>query len=64
MKLSLVVPCFNEEGNIQKMYDETVRTFDGRIDDYEFVFVDDGSTDGTYHILKSYSLYSVSDKSP
>ena len=41
MKLSLVVPCFNEEGNIQKMYDETVRAFDGKIDDYEFVFVDD-----------------------
>lgn len=52
MKLSLVVPCFNEEGNIQKMYDETVRVFDGKVDDYEFVFVNDGSTDGTYHILK------------
>lgn len=53
MKLSLVIPCFNEEGNVQKMYDETVKAFKNKVDDYEFVFVDDGSTDGTYRILKN-----------
>lgn len=53
MKLSLVIPCFNEEGNVQKMYDETVKTFKNKVDDYEFVFIDDGSTDGTYRILKN-----------
>ena len=59
MKLSLVIPCFNEEGNVKKMYNETVRVFDGKVSDYEFVFVDDGSTDGTYSALKE--LYSNQD---
>lgn len=61
MKLSLVIPCYNEEGNVQKFYDETVKTFSGKVSDYEFVFVDDGSTDKTYTILKN--LYEEKNKS-
>lgn len=52
MKLSLVVPCYNEEGNVEKFLSETNRVFDGVVEDYEFVFVNDGSTDGTYKNLK------------
>lgn len=61
MKLSLIIPCYNEEGNVQKFYDETIKTFNGKIDDYELVFVDDGSTDKTYHNLKN--LYEENAKS-
>ncbi|MFR6064472.1 MAG: glycosyltransferase family 2 protein [Eubacterium sp.] len=52
MKLSLVVPCYNEEGNVEKFYSEVVRVFDGKVDDYEFVFVNDGSKDKTFKNLK------------
>ena len=52
MKLSLVVPCYNEEGNVEKFYSEVKRVFDGCVEDYEFVFVNDGSKDETYHKLK------------
>lgn len=45
--LSLVIPCYNEEGNVENFYNETVRAFSGNIDEYEFVFVDDGSKDST-----------------
>lgn len=52
MKLSLVVPCYNEEGNVEKFYSEVKKVFDGKVDDYEFVFVNDGSKDKTYELLK------------
>lgn len=62
MKLSLVIPCYNEEGNVQKFYDETVETFNNNVDNYEFIFVDDGSTDETYHNLKKlYESHPESD---
>ena len=50
MKLSLVVPCYNEEGNLEKMYNETARVFADV--DYEVVFVNDGSRDKTAEILR------------
>lgn len=53
MKLSLVIPCFNEEGNIKPMYQKVADTFEGKIEDYEFVFVNDGSSDQTEAQLKA-----------
>lgn len=47
MLLSLVVPCYNEEGNVTRFYSETERVFRGKVENYEIVFVDDGSHDGT-----------------
>lgn len=52
MKLSLVVPCYNEEGNVEKFYSEVKKAFEGKVEDYEFVFVNDGSKDETYNKLK------------
>ena len=52
MKLSLVVPCYNEEENVQRFYDEVNKTFCGLISDYEIVFVNDGSADKTGENLK------------
>ncbi len=53
MKLSLVVPCYNEEENVQRFFDETERVFGGVIRNYEIVFVNDGSTDKTQKNLKA-----------
>lgn len=47
MKLSLVVPCYNEEGNVEKFFDAVNEAFESKVDDYEFVFVNDGSKDET-----------------
>lgn len=49
--LSLVVPCFNEQDNVKLFFDEVNRVFDGKVHDYEFVFVNDGSRDKTYERL-------------
>ena len=59
MKLSLVVPCFNEEDVVYDFYKEVKAVFQGKADDYEFVFVNDGSRDKTLEILKA--IYKVSD---
>ena len=52
MKLSLVVPCYNEEDNVEKFYNEVKRSFLGKIKDYEIIFVNDGSKDKTMKKLK------------
>ena len=52
MKLSLVVPCYNEQDNVELFYEECVKAFDGKVSDYEFVFVNDGSSDETLTKLK------------
>ncbi len=62
MKLSVVVPCYNEEDNIDKLKTEFFPVAaklignrlpdDSQIDSVEVVFVDDGSKDDTYESLK------------
>ena len=52
MLLSLVVPCYNEEGNVEKFFSETNKAFTGKDFEYEFVFVNDGSKDKTGSNLK------------
>ena len=52
MKLSLVVPCYNEEANVKRFFNEVNNAFLCNIDDYEFVFVNDGSKDKTFDNLK------------
>ena len=52
MKLSLVVPCYNEAENVDAFQDAVIGAFDGCGYDYEIVFVDDGSRDATFHNLK------------
>lgn len=52
MILSLVVPCFNEEENIFRFFRETENAFSGRNEKLEYVFIDDGSSDGTLSNLK------------
>lgn len=52
MKLSLVVPCYNEEANVKRFFDEVNKSFENKVSDYELVFVNDGSKDNTYAELK------------
>ncbi len=52
MKLSLVVPCYNEEKNVSLFYDAVKKDFAGVNFDYEIVFVNDGSRDGTFRELQ------------
>jgi glycosyltransferase involved in cell wall biosynthesis len=52
--LSVVLPVYNEEGNIRKVLEELVDFFRRQetFEDYEIIAVDDGSTDKTPQILR------------
>ena len=52
MKLSLVVPCYNEEANIKPFYDEIYKTFKKENIILELLFINDGSKDNTIVELK------------
>ena len=63
MKLSLIVPCFNEAENVPKLHDELLPVIqsmlergrmnaDETLESVEMIFVDDGSSDGTRARLK------------
>ncbi|MBI2613577.1 MAG: glycosyltransferase family 2 protein [Candidatus Levybacteria bacterium] len=49
--ISVIIPIFNEEGNIQKLYNEINEVLPDK-DSYEIVFVDDGSKDESFNLLK------------
>lgn len=51
MKLSLIVPCYNEAENVAAFQEAVLAAFDGCSYDYEIIFVDDGSKDATLHNL-------------
>ncbi|MGH7466953.1 MAG: glycosyltransferase family 2 protein [Longimicrobiales bacterium] len=48
LAVSVVIPVYNEEANVQEMHARLAASMDG---DAEFIFVDDGSTDQTYQRL-------------
>jgi glycosyltransferase involved in cell wall biosynthesis len=50
--VSLVTPVFNEEGNVEELYSQTVKAFQIAGVRYEFIFVDNGSTDNSLQIIK------------
>jgi glycosyltransferase involved in cell wall biosynthesis len=55
--ISLVVPCFNEEATLLPFYKEAVKVLEKeKALTGEFVFVDDGSTDATFSIMRDLAL--------
>ena len=53
LQASIVVPCYNEELRMKPFMDELLRR--GK-ENWEFIFVNDGSKDNTLRILKSYNF--------
>jgi len=51
LEVSVVAPLLDEQDNIRPLYEQIVRTLDGKYE-FEMVFVDDGSTDKSFEILK------------
>ncbi len=53
MKISVVIPIYNEEENLTLLYDELTEVMGSLGHPYEILFIDDGSSDSTLSILKS-----------
>jgi len=50
MKLSFVIPVFNEQDSLNQLYSEIIENV--KEYEYEIIFIDDGSTDDSYTILQ------------
>jgi undecaprenyl-phosphate 4-deoxy-4-formamido-L-arabinose transferase len=50
-EISVVIPVFNEEDNLRELGERLIRTLTAMGRPYEIIFVDDGSTDGSWAIL-------------
>src|SRR3989344_2694765 len=47
MEISIVIPAYNEEGNITPLYEKIIESLSKITNKYEIIYVDDGSTDMT-----------------
>ncbi|MCF8256199.1 MAG: glycosyltransferase family 2 protein [Flavobacteriales bacterium] len=47
MRFSIIIFCFNEVGNLQRVVADVLTVMDGIAEQYEVILVNDGSTDGT-----------------
>jgi len=50
-EISVVIPVFNEEENLRELGERLIRTLTAMGRPYEIIFVDDGSTDGSWELL-------------
>jgi len=54
IELSLVIPTFNEEGNVQRLYNEILLVLKQlQISTYEVIFIDDGSSDQSLQCIEA-----------
>ena len=53
-KVSVLIPCYNEKENVVPMSEAVVNIFENECEqyDYELVFIDNDSTDGTRDLLR------------
>ena len=56
-KVSFVIPAYNEEDSLPELYTRVKKNIDlctseGLMTDYEFLFINDGSSDGTLNVIK------------
>lgn len=53
--ISIIIPTYNEEENLPILYQRLLEFTKNSENDFEFIFVDDGSSDGSFPILKELS---------
>jgi len=56
MDISIVIPLLNEDESIKELYDWIAKVMQSNRFDYEIIYVDDGSTDNSYNILRELAL--------
>lgn len=52
-ELSIIIPLLNEEESLVPLHQWIVKALEGKSSSYEIIFIDDGSTDGSWDIIQS-----------
>ncbi|MEM9143954.1 MAG: glycosyltransferase family 2 protein [Bacteroidota bacterium] len=60
MNLSIVIPLLNEEESLRELHDWVMRVMEAHGYSYEILFIDDGSTDGSWDVISQLSLQNPS----
>ncbi len=55
MQISIVIPLFNEEESLPELHDWIVRVMEANAFSYEILFINDGSTDDSWAVIKQLS---------
>ena len=53
--ISIIIPVYNEELSLEKLYLEVKETIDQKFNNHEIIFINDGSTDASSNIIKKIS---------
>ena len=57
VSLSILAPCYNEEKNLNEFYNRVIKTVKKlSLQNYEIIFIDDGSDDKSWNIIKEKKL--------
>lgn len=62
MNISVVIPLLNEQESLTELYDWIAKVMQSNHFSYEIIFIDDGSTDGSWKIIKKLSQQDSSVK--
>ena len=52
MDISFVIPVYNEESDLRQLHSEITEVMSGLARPYEIIFINDGSTDGSWSLIK------------
>ena len=52
-ELSIIIPLLNEEESIRPLYKWILKALEGKVSSLEVIFIDDGSTDGSWEIIRT-----------
>lgn len=55
-QISIVVPVYNEQGNLEELYKRIIESCKKTGQNYEIIFIDDGSTDQGFSVLQKIAL--------
>ena len=53
--ITIIIPVYNEELSINSLYNELVPIINNNFNEYEVIFIDDGSNDSSFDIINEIS---------
>ena len=54
-KITIIIPCYNEEANLNLFFNKIKNIIEKLNYNYNLIFIDDGSSDNTWNIIKEFS---------